>query len=88
MFKKYLLSFLCLLIGLMGIHFLKNKTRELEQKLEKISKNINFLKENLEVQKVEFSYLSNPARISRLAKEHLSNNYIPIIPEEKLKDEK
>ena len=88
MVKKYLVSFLFLLIGLIGIHFLKNKTRELEHKIEKISKNINFLKENLEIQKVEFSYLSNPVRITTLAKEYLSNDYIPIIPEEKLRDEK
>lgn len=88
MVKKYLVSFLFLLIGLIGIHFLKNKTRELEQKIEKISKNINSLKENLEIQKVEFSYLSNPARITSLAKQYLSNDYISITPEEKLRDEK
>lgn len=75
--KKYIFSFLFLLLGLISIHFFKNQTRELEVKIEKISKNIVSAKEELETQKVEFSYLSNPQRISKLAKEYLPNDYVP-----------
>ena len=79
------MSFSVLFIGLVGVHFLKNETREIEIRIEKISKNIVLLKENLETQKIEYSYLSSPERISNLAKKYLSNNYIFIIPEKKIK---
>ena len=79
------MSFSVLFIGLVGVHFLKNETREIEIRIEKISKNIVLLQENLETQKIEYSYLSSPERISNLAKKYLSNNYIFIIPEKKIK---
>ena len=85
MFKKYLMSFLVLFIGLIGVHFLKNETREIEIRIEKVSKNIFLLQENFETQKIEYSYLSSPERISNLASKYLSNNYIFIIPEKKIK---
>ena len=79
------MSFSVLFIGLVGVHFLKNETREIEIKIEKISKNLILIQENLETQKIEYSYLSSPERISNLAKKYLSNNYIFIIPEKKIK---
>lgn len=79
------MSFSVLFIGLVGVHFLKNETREIEIRIEKISKNIILLQENLETQKIEYSYLSSPERISNLAKKYLSNDYIFIIPEKKIK---
>ena len=79
------MSFSVLFIGLVGVHFLKNETREIEIRIEKISKNIILLQENLETQKIEYSYLSSPERISNLAKKYLSNNYIFTIPEKKIK---
>ena len=88
MFKKYLMSFLVLFIGLIGIHFLKNETREIEIRIQKVSKNIILLQENFETQKIEYSYLSSPERISNLARKYLSNNYIFIIPEKKLNEKK
>ena len=66
--KKYIFSFLFLLLGLISIHFFKNQTRELEVKIEKISKNIVSAKEELETQKVEFSYLSNPPENIKVGK--------------------
>lgn len=86
--KKYTISFIFLLLGLISIHFLKNKTRELELKIEKVSQNIISLKEELEVQKVEFSYLSNPQRISNLAQKYLKNDYVPLFPNKITSDEK
>ena len=79
------MSFSVLFIGLVGVHFLKNETREIEIRIEKISKNIILLQENLETQKIEYSYLSSPERISNLEKKYLSNDYIFIIPEKKIK---
>ena len=87
MFRKYLVTLVFLLLGLASIHFLKNETRELEVKLEKKTKNISDLREDLEIQKVEFGYLSNPQRISELAKTYLSKNYISLFPNQLVLDE-
>ena len=81
MFKNYFISFFILFFGLASIHFLKNETREIEIKTEKISKNIIFMKENIEVQKIEYGFLASPERISNLAKKYLSNDYIFLSPE-------
>jgi len=88
MFRKYLATLVFLLLGLASIHFLKNETRELEVKIEKKTKNISDLKEDLEIQKVEFGYLSNPQRISELAKTYLSKDYISLFPNQLALDEK
>tara|TARA_B110000285_G_scaffold99216_1_gene113022 strand:- start:1371 stop:1640 length:270 start_codon:yes stop_codon:yes gene_type:complete len=88
MFRKYLATLVFLLLGLASIHFLKNETRELEVKIEKKTKNISDLREDLEIQKVEFGYLSNPQRISELAKTYLSKNYISLFPNQLVLDEK
>jgi hypothetical protein len=88
MFRKYLATLVFLLLGLASIHFLKNETRELEVKIEKKTKNISDLREDLEIQKVEFGYLSNPQRISKLAKIYLSKDYISLFPNQLVLDEK
>ena len=88
MFRKYLATFVFLLFGLASIHFLKNETRELEIKIEKKIKNISDLREDLEIQKVEFGYLSNPKRIAELAKKYLSKDYISLFPNQLILDEK
>ena len=88
MFRKYLVTLVFLLLGLASIHFLKNETRELEVKIEKKTKNISDLREDLEIQKVEFGYLSNPQRISELAKTYLSKDYISLFPNQLVLDEK
>lgn len=88
MFKRYFISFFLLLLGLASIHFLKNETRELEVKIEKKTKNILKLKEELEIQKVEFGYLSNPKRIEELAKKYLSQDYILLFPNQLIINEK
>ena len=88
MFRKYLATLVFLLLGLVSIHFLKNETRELEVKIEKKTKNISDLREDLEIQKIEFGYLSNPQRISELAKTYLSKNYISLFPNQLVLDEK
>ena len=88
MFRKYLATLVFLLLGLVSIHFLKNETRELEVKIEKKTKNISDLREDLEIQKVEFGYLSNPQRISELAKTYLSKDYISLFPNQLVLDEK
>ncbi len=71
-----------------SVHFLKNKTREIEIKTEKISKNIIFMQENIEVQKIEYGFLASPERISNLAKKYLSNDYIFLTSEYIKLDEK
>ena len=88
MFRKYLATLVFLLLGLASIHFLKNETRELEVKIEKKIENISDLREDLEIQKVEFGYLSNPQRISKLAKIYLSKDYISLFPNQLVLDEK
>ena len=81
MFSKTILSFSFLLIGLVSIHFLKNKTRDLVEKINLISKEILLLNQNIQTQTIEYSYLASPERIAMLAKKHLSNDYIHIYPE-------
>jgi hypothetical protein len=88
MFRKYSVTLFFLLLGLASIHFLKNETRELEVKIEKKTKNILNLMEDLEIQKVEFGYLSNPKRIAELAKKYLSKDYISLFPNQLILDEK
>ena len=88
MFKKYTFTICFLFIGLIAIHFLKNVTRELEEKIYMTSKKIRFLNKNIELQKIEFSYLSNPARIEDLAKRYLEQDYIQIFPENDYINEK
>tara|TARA_B110000238_G_scaffold34085_1_gene35222 strand:+ start:383 stop:652 length:270 start_codon:yes stop_codon:yes gene_type:complete len=86
--KKYVVSLFFLLLGLISIHFLKNETREMEVKIEKLSKNISYLKQDLEVEKLEFYYLSNPQRISKLAREYLPKDYISLFPNQLTINEK
>ena len=86
--KKYVFSLFFLLLGLISIHFLKNETREMEVKIEKLSKNISYLKQDLEVEKLEFYYLSNPQRVSKLAQEYLSKDYISLFPNQLTINEK
>ena len=86
--KKYVVSLFFLLLGLISIHFLKNETREMEVKIEKLSKNISYLKQDLEVEKLEFYYLSNPQRVSKLAQEYLTQDYISLFPNQLTINEK
>jgi hypothetical protein len=81
MFSKTILSLSFLLIGLVSIHFLKNKTRDLEEKINLISREILLLNQNIQTQTIEYSYLASPERIAMLAKKYLSNDYIHIYPE-------
>ena len=86
--KKFVVSLFFLLLGLISIHFLKNETREMEIKIEKLSKNIFYLKQDLEVEKLEFYYLSNPQRVSKLAQEYLPKDYISLFPNQLIINEK
>ena len=86
--KKYVVSLFFLLLGLISIHFLKNETREMEVKIEKLSKNISYLKQDLEVEKLEFYYLSNPQRVSKLVQEYLPKDYISLFPNQLIINEK
>ena len=86
--KKYVASLFFLLLGLISIHFLKNETREMEKKIEKLSKNIFYLRQDLEVEKLEFYYLSNPQRVSKLALEYLPKDYISLFPNQLTINEK
>jgi hypothetical protein len=86
--KKYVASLFFLLLGLISIHLLKNETREMEVKIEKLSKNISYLKQDLEVEKLEFYYLSNPKRVSKLAQEYLPKDYISLFPKQLTINEK
>ena len=86
--KKFVVSLFFLLLGLISIHFLKNETREMEIKIEKLSKNISYLKQDLEVEKLEFYYLSNLQRVSKLAQEYLPKDYISLFPNQLTINEK
>jgi len=81
MLSKTIFSLLFLLAGLISIHFLKNETRDMEEKINLTSKEILLLNQNIETQTIEYSYLASPERITMLAKKYLEKNYIHIYPE-------
>jgi hypothetical protein len=81
MFSKIIFSLFFLLIGLISIHFLKNEARDMEEKINLTSKKILLLSQNIETQRIEYSYLASPERIAMLAKKYLAKDYIHIYPE-------
>ena len=81
MLSKITFSLLFLLAGLISIHFLKNETRDMEEKINLTSKEILLLNRSIKTQTIEFSYLASPERIAMLAKKHLAKDYIHIYPE-------
>ena len=62
--------------GTICVSYIKNKTRDLEKKILKLKQDQLELAEKLKNEKLENNYLSAPERVKKLAKLHLSQDYI------------
>ena len=66
MFKKSLILSLTVFFTLMIItSVIKNKTRNLEKKIEKINKEIAFLEKQLSDAEIDYIYLSGPEKLKK-----------------------
>lgn len=63
-------------IGTICVSYIKNKTRDLEKEILKLKQDQLELAEKLKNEKLENNYLSAPERVKKLAKLHLSQDYI------------
>ena len=62
--------------GTICVSYIKNKTRDLEKEILKLKQDQSELAEKLKNEKLENNYLSAPERVKKLAKLHLSQDYI------------
>jgi len=62
--------------GTICVSYIKNKTRDLEKEILKLKQDQLELTEKLKNEKLENNYLSAPERVKKLAKLHLSQDYI------------
>jgi cell division protein FtsL len=62
--------------GTICVSHIKNKTRDLEKEILKLKQDQLELAEKLKNEKLENNYLSAPERVKKLAKLHLSQDYI------------
>ena len=66
MFKKSLIFSLTVFFTLMIItSLIKNKTRNLEKKIEKINKEVAFLEKELSDAEIDYIYLSSPEKLKQ-----------------------
>ena len=76
MFKNILLSLLLLIIGTSITNFYKNKSKDLEIKLDLKRKNILELRKINNLERKENVYLKSPENIQKLANKFLDKDYI------------
>ena len=75
-FKNILLSLFLLIIGTSITNFYKNKSKDLEGKLDKKKKNILELRKINNLELKENVYLKSPENIQKLANKFLGKDYI------------
>ena len=63
-------------IVIFGSCILKNQVQELERELSQINSNIVSDTKNIQVLKAQWSQLNNPARLKKLASEHIMLNNV------------
>ena len=76
MFKNLFISLSILLFGSFFTNFYKNKSKDLENKINEKKKIIYELKISNELEIKENIYLKSPENIKRLASKYLDNKYI------------
>ena len=76
MFKNIFLSIFLLIIGTSITNFYKNKTKDLEYKLDIKNKNILELRKINNLELKENVYLKSPENIQKLANKFLDKDYI------------
>tara|TARA_B100000963_G_scaffold128400_1_gene112068 strand:- start:8791 stop:9069 length:279 start_codon:yes stop_codon:yes gene_type:complete len=76
MFKKIFVSLFLLIVGTSVTNFYKNKSKDLENKLDIKKKNILELKRANDLETKENVYLKSPENVQRLADKFLTKDYI------------
>jgi len=74
--KNILIIVFVVVFGTICVSYIKNKTRDLEKEILKLKQDQLELAEKLKNEKLENNYLSAPERVKKLAKLHLSQDYI------------
>jgi cell division protein FtsL len=74
--KNILIIISVIVFGTICVSYIKNKTRDLEKEILKLKQDQIELTERLKNEKLESNYLSAPERVKKLAKLHLSQDYI------------
>ena len=74
--KKYSLTVIGFVVGLILVSVIKNETRNLQKEIINLQASINTLKLGLHQNTLEYEVITSPENISRLAKEYLESGFI------------
>ena len=66
--KKYTLTIILFVLGLVLVSVIKNETRNLQKKISNLTASIDVLKFDLYQEKLDHEVISSPENISRLSK--------------------
>ena len=75
--KKYILSILFFIFGLVLVSIIKNETRSLQKEINNLQTSIKKLKNNLVQEKLDYEAITSPENISLLAREFLDEDFLP-----------
>ena len=73
--KKYFLTIIVFVVGLILVSVIKNGTRNLQKEISNLQASINALKLDLHQTVLEHEVITSPENISRLAKEYLKSDF-------------
>ena len=74
--KKYSLTIIFFVMGLILVSVIKNDTRNLQKEISNLMTSIEVLKHDLYQETLEHDVITSPENISRLAKKYLETNFI------------
>jgi len=73
--KKYSLTIIVFIVGLILVSVIKNGTRNLQKEISNLQASIKALKIDLHQTVLEHEVITSPENISRLAKEYIKSDY-------------
>jgi len=73
--KKYSLTIIVFVVGLILVSVIKNKTRNLQKEISNLQASIKTLKLDVHQSTLEHEVITSPENISRLAKEYLESDF-------------
>ena len=74
--KKYSLTIIVFVFGLILVSVIKNGTRNLQREISNLQASVDVLKLDLHQTVLEHEVITSPENISRLAKEHLESDFV------------
>ena len=75
--KKYSVTAILFIIGLLLVSVVKNETRNLQKEINNLKASIGVLKFNLNQEILDNEVITSPENISQLAKEYLNTDFVP-----------